>query len=72
VAANVLCTARYPPIKRDAMGKKRRRASPIKLLKEPRYALSVIGTTAVILGAFFPISYIQGGLHCSLKLERRS
>lgn len=72
MAANILCTARYPPIKRDAMGKKRRKASPIKLLKEPRYALSVIGTTAVVLGAFFPISYIQGELLGFFHLERRS
>lgn len=62
MAANILCTARYPPIKRDAMGKKRRKPSPLKLLKEPRYALSMIGTTAVVLGTFFPISYIQGEL----------
>lgn len=62
MAANILCTARYPPIKRDAMGKRRKKASPIKLLREPRYALSVIGTTAVVLGAFFPVSYIQGEL----------
>ncbi|ORY92800.1 major facilitator superfamily domain-containing protein [Leucosporidium creatinivorum] len=59
VAANILTTARYPPVKRDEQGMKRRRPSPVKLLKEPRYALSVIGTTAVVLGAFFPISYIQ-------------
>lgn len=66
IVANLLMKARYPPVRRDADGKKTPHLSPVKLMKEPRYALTVLGTTLICLGVFFPLAYIQGGwLRCS-------
>lgn len=62
VAANLLMHPKYPPVKRDASGAKSRRPSPLKLIAEPRYSLTVVGTTAICLGVFFPLAYIQGEL----------
>lgn len=62
VTANILMRARYPPIRRDSNGKETARPSPKKLMKEPRYAFSVLGLTLICLGIFFPLSYIQGEL----------
>ncbi|ORY92799.1 major facilitator superfamily domain-containing protein [Leucosporidium creatinivorum] len=59
ILANLLMSSRYPPAKHDEFGIKKPRPSAFRIWGEPRYFLTVIGTSCLFLGLYFPITYIQ-------------